>query len=370
MTIFTQPRRALGTSLGPWNVATGDVLLAVGATVLGYFVVTSAGVQPAGGTAAGVAMVLVALTVLARRPAPVAGLAALVLADLFNVAVFGQHTRCGAVLPIAAYLSFSAARRAEDRGGVVKVVALAAAVGAITCAYELGAGGIVACVLVLGGSVAGGRVVRRRDGAVTELDRRTRALEAQREQTARLAVETERARIGGDVGAVVAERLAAVLEQARDGGPGDAARFAAIEQEGRAGLTEMRRVVDGLAGGVAPQPTLARLDAQLAADRERALLEVDGDRRPLAPGVEVAACRIVELLLGVVDPGDAGVRVRVRYGADEVVVELDAGGRAAAATTPDPALLAAARERVAAVGGSIDLRGGLARVMLPAAAGG
>ncbi|WP_445150743.1 hypothetical protein [Baekduia sp. Peel2402] len=359
MTALLPVKKTLGTPVGRWGPAAGDVPLAVLVAVLGFFMVTGDDGDKAGGsTAAGLGMTLVALALLARRPAPLLGLAGLALADLINIAAFGEHVRCGVVLPSAAYLGFAAARRANDRLQLAAIAGLMAAIGTLTVVFELGAEGILACVLVLGGAVVGGRVVRRRDIAVARLADGTRALEAQREQTARLAVENERVRIGGQVGRTVDERLEGVLAGAREGD------FAAIEADGRAGLAEMRRVVDGLQG-TAPAPTLAQLD-DLVAERGASTLAVEGERRPLAPGVEVAACRIVELLLGVVDPGDAGVRVRVRYGADELAVELD--GRADVES--DPALVAAARERVAAVGGSIDLRRGVARVLLPAAAAG
>jgi len=360
MTALQSAKQALGTPVGRWGPAAGDVPLAVLVATLGFFMVTGDDGDTAGGsTAAGLGMTLVALALLARRPAPLLGLAALALADLVNIAAFGEHVRCGVVLPTAGYLGFAAARRAEDRRELAAIVGLMAAIGTLTVVFELGAEGILACVLVLGGVVVGGRVVARRDVAVARLADGTRALEAQREQTARLAVESERVRIGGQVGRTVDERLDGVLAGARAGD------FAAIEADGRAGLAEMRRVVDGLQG-TAPAPTLAQLD-DLVAQRGATTLAVEGERRPLAPGVEVAACRIVELLLGVVDPGDAGVRVRVRYGADELAVELDGRGDVASS---DPALVAAARERVAAVGGSIDLRRGAARVLLPAAAAG
>jgi len=343
-----------------------DVALTVVAFMFGVLVVRSSGEKPPGSTGAELGMILVALPVLARRPAPLAGLAALLVADLANVAAFGEHIRCGVVLPVAAYLGFSASRRASSVRELVAVVTIAAGIGAVTCGFELGADAIPACALVLVGAILAGRAVHRRDRIAEQLERESLALQAQRDQTARLAVETERARISGDLGEAVDARLGTLLEQAR-GGAAEAATFSSIEAEARAGLVRMRAVLDALRpAGVSPQPSLSELDARIAASRESAILRVDGDRRALAPGIELAACRIIELLLGVLDPADAGVQVQVRYASQSLEVDLTVGGRRGAV---DPGGLAAARARAAAVGGSLDLRPNGARVRLPAPSG-
>jgi signal transduction histidine kinase len=369
-------RRSLSRGVGSSNIAAGDVLLAILATAIGYLAVTSDGVKPAGGTAAGIAMLAVGLPVLSRRPMPVAGLAVLLAVDLVSIAIFGEHTRCGAVLPVAGYLTFTACRRARGTAELLLPLCLAAAIGAATCAFEVGPGGILPCVLLFGGCAVAARVVRRRDIIAEQLDRESRALEAQRDQTARLAVETERARIGADLTAGVEGHVDMLLQHAQSGRRAPDAReamaaFAAIEQESRAGLSHMRTVVDELyPATVEPQPSLEELDRLLASRRAHASVGFEGARQALEPDVELAACRIVELLLQIVDPGDAGVQVRVLYAAGALEVELVAHG---SGDDVDPGVLAAARARARAVGGSIDLRthGSRTRahVQLPAGAG-
>jgi two-component system, NarL family, sensor histidine kinase UhpB len=361
-------RNLLRRPVTPAGIAAGDIALAVIATVLGFFAATTDGVKPPGGTAAGVGMVLVALPVLARRPAPTAGLAALLAADLLNVAAFGEHTRCGAVLPVAAYLGFAACRRARDTRQLIAPVLLLVAIGATTSVFELGASGLPAIALLLGGTILVARIVRRRDLVATDLAEKRHALEAQREQSARLAVESERARIGGDLETAVEGHVATLLDEAQRGNASDSSTFAAIEEAGRAGLAEMRTVVDQLGPAeVAPQRTLADLEGVLAARGGGATLQVDGERGALAPAIEVVACRIVELLLEAIEPADQ-VQVRVHYRPAAVEVELVTGS---SATAVDPAGLAAARERAAAVGGSLDVRSRdgstRAHVLLPAA---
>ena len=77
---------------------------------------TGDGVKPAGPTAAGLGMVLIAAPMLARRAAALAALGGLFAALVFTRAVFGAHTRCGVVLPITGFLSFAASRRARGSG--------------------------------------------------------------------------------------------------------------------------------------------------------------------------------------------------------------------------------------------------------------
>ena len=351
------------------GIAAGDIVLAAIAAGVGFFIATSDGVKPAGGTAAGLGMVLVALPLLARRPAPTAGLAALLGIDLLNVAAFGEHTRCGVVLPIAAYLGFAASRRAANARELSLVVVLVAGIGVTTVAFEVGPGGIPPVVLLLGGTVAVARIVRRRDDVAAELAEQRHALETQREQTAQLAVESERARISGDLEAGVEGHVVALLDAAQTGDASDRGTFAAIEEAGRAGLVQMRTAVNQLSPAeAAPQRTLADLKVALASRGDRATLRVDGQPGALAPAVDAIAYRIVELLLDAIDPNAEGVRVRVSHGGSEVEVELAAGTTAASVA---PAPLAAARERTAAVGGSLDVRSGegstRAHVLLPAA---
>jgi signal transduction histidine kinase len=75
-----------------------------------------------------------------------------------------------------------------------------------------------------------------------------------------------------------------------------------VEETGRQALADMRRLLGILRSeegmpSLAPQPGLARLDALLAQARMAGLpveLTVEGERRALPPGVDLAAYRIVQ----------------------------------------------------------------------------
>jgi signal transduction histidine kinase len=126
---------------------------------------------------------------------------------------------------------------------------------------------------------------------------------------------------------------------------------------GRESLDRMRTLLGLLRstdrGAREPRPTLERLDALLAAARARGRgvdLEFEGDRRPLGAGVELAAYRTLQQALAIVSgPAGSPTRIRVRYLSDRLELEIRGapvtGGAASAA-------LAAARERVLALGGS------------------
>jgi signal transduction histidine kinase len=134
-------------------------------------------------------------------------------------------------------------------------------------------------------------------------------------------------------------------------------RFAQIELVGRDVLDRMRtllgllRAVDR--GTRAPRPTLAQLDALL--DEARAGgrivdLEVEGDRRPLSAGIELAAYRTLQhALVAVAGTQDAPATIHLRYLPDRLELEVDGRQLSNGAAT---AALMAARERVLALGGS------------------
>ena len=143
--------------------------------------------------------------------------------------------------------------------------------------------------------------------------------------------------------------------------------FARIETAGRTVLNDMRGLLGVLRSDAAPdrspQPTLARLGELLAGAR----LDVRGERRPLPGSVELGAYRTVEHALAALD-GTART-VRLDYGADGLGIEV--GGEPAGDARE---ALAAARERVSAHGGRLELEPAVAgrtvlRAWLPVADG-
>lgn len=213
------------------------------------------------------------------------------------------------------------------------------------------------------------------------LVRRQRAA-AERAETTRLAVLEERARIARDMHDIVAHSLAVIVRQA-EGGAFVAGRspekaetaLRTIADTGRGALTDMRGLLGVLrdpAGGppaAEARHSLADLSRLVARVRDTGLdvvLTERGTPFAVGPAAELAAYRLVqEGLTNAVKY--AGPRARVRVGlhwrpADLAVDVSDDGGAdgrqaTAGAHAPVPgagAGLQGLRERVAAVGGTLD----------------
>jgi signal transduction histidine kinase len=131
-------------------------------------------------------------------------------------------------------------------------------------------------------------------------------------------------------------------------------------------MGELHRTLDLLRGGDEPaerrpQPTLDDLERLVAQTREGGLaiqLIVAGQPRPLPPGLEVSAFRIVqEALTNVRRHATASkVEVRVRYGTDALEVSIeDDGSGAAAAGGAEGHGLRGMRERAAMLGGALSV---------------
>lgn len=182
-----------------------------------------------------------------------------------------------------------------------------------------------------------GRALRGRARLQDELREKTELVERQRAERARTAVEDERQRIASELQAVVANSVSAMVVQAetvpRVLAAGELQRaeraFAAIEETGRDALVEMRRLLgvlrrDGDQAQLAPQPGLGRIDALIERARESGLavtVREEGDSRPLAPGIDLTAYRIVqEALEAAVDKGASKAQVLVRFTERELVL--------------------------------------------------
>jgi signal transduction histidine kinase len=200
-------------------------------------------------------------------------------------------------------------------------------------------------------------------------NQRTRAerlASEQAEATAR-AVAEERVRIARELHDVVAHHVGMMVVQSEAGAagapPGSVSdRFDAIGTTGRQALTELRRVLgvlreEGETRSLVPQPGIDRIEdlvRQVNGAGVPVDVRIEGAVRPLAPGVELSAYRIVqEALTNVVKhAGPAHANVLVRYVDDALEVEVtdDGCGRRTAA---DGHGLIGLRERVALFGGSL-----------------
>jgi signal transduction histidine kinase len=242
-----------------------------------------------------------------------------------------------------------------------------------------------------------GVLQRNRREHTAKLEALNRQLAEERESRARWAVSEERSRIARELHDVIAHAVSVMVvqagaarrvadtrpEQARDA-------MTSIESTGRQALGEMRRLVGVLRHGdeptsLDPQPSFADVPALVEEARKAGLeveLDVKGEPRPLAAGVDLSAYRIVQEALTNVrkHAGPATVEVRVRYGPHSLHIEVTDDGRSvsdhASSNGNRGQGLIGMRERVALYGGKLEVgprpHGGfrvLADLPLEAAAG-
>jgi signal transduction histidine kinase len=196
-------------------------------------------------------------------------------------------------------------------------------------------------------------------------------LEAARTAAAQRAVAEERARIARELHDVIAHSVSVMTVQAgavrrllQPGQERERLALEAIESTGREALTEMRRLVgllrrQGTMPDFAPQPSMRAVDLLVGTVREAGLpveLAVEGEPRELAPGVDLAAYRVIQEALtnALKYAGPARAWVTVRWREDEIEVEIANDGRSETAGDGTGHGLVGLRERVALVGGAID----------------
>lgn len=236
-----------------------------------------------------------------------------------------------------------------------------------------------------------GRLFRDRQHLAVELQARTEELELRQQETARLAIAEERARIARELHDVVAHSISVMVVQAgaerlassdRSGSTADVLR--SIEVTGREALAEMRRMVgmlrdDDRHPAHAPQPGLDRLEDLIAVVRDAGLpveLRVEGNPRPLSAGLDISAYRILQegLTNALRHAHATQARILVRFGAAELELEVEDDGAGAPIGGVSGHGLLGMGERVALYGGVLEAGNGTAggfvvRARLPLAEG-
>ena len=239
------------------------------------------------------------LPLIVRRRAPIVVLA-VIGAAAATYALRDGSSNLGVSLALAAY---SAASLRDRRTVVSLALPIAVAASALIAIAENEHRNwievLLALVPVPGVPMLLGRV---------SFNRRRR-IERDHVLAARAAVAAERARIARELHDVVAHSMSVMVVQAgaaravlaRD--PAQAvAALERIEETGRTGLAEMRRLLGILeeqwdGSDLAPQPGLSGLDELLERFRAAGLpveALVRGQVRPLPPGVDVTAYRLVQ----------------------------------------------------------------------------
>jgi signal transduction histidine kinase len=218
----------------------------------------------------------------------------------------------------------------------------------------------------------------------------------EQEQQGRSALLEERARIARELHDVVAHHMSVIAVRAETAPfripdlpepvKDDMAETGAIAREA---LTEMRRLLGVLRGADSgaergPQPGMDRLEGLVAAVRGAGLavdLRVSGVQRPMPPGVELSAYRILqEALSNALRHAPGGqATVEVHHEPDRLRLRVRNDAPTGRGDRPRPATpghgLIGMRERAAMLGGTLaagpDGHGGyLVEAVLPLAAGG
>src|SRR5256714_2671037 len=296
----------------------------------------------------GVVMGAVLAQSLADPDADVAG----VLVVAIIVAAYSVAAHCG--------------RRAAAAGGVVGL-------GALWASVHLQGGGVGNYLFsgaIFVGAWLAGFVLRARHLRAEELEHTTQVLEQDQEARARAAVAEERARIARDLHDVVAHSMSVIVVQAgaeRLALPDELAStrevLASIEQTGRQGLVEMRRLVEMLRQddeelALAPQPSVAYLDLLVQQVREAGLpveLLIEGEPAQLPPGIDLSAYRIVQEALtnALKHAGPARALVTVRYRPGHLELEVADDGSGTGEVGGGRQGLVGVRQRVAVFGGGL-----------------
>jgi len=313
-----------------------------------------------------------------RRRAPI-----LVLAFVTIVIVIVYLREYGAflsVLGLPALYAVAAHEQHRRRAWWAVVIATVALMGAASVSVLDQPDGFayltaVSMIGFLAAAVAAGVIIRNRERIFVDTELRAAQAEADRIAEAERAVIRERSRIAREMHDVVAHGMSVIAVQAAAGreivhtNPDKAAEvFERIESVGREALAELRRMLGVLRetgdeqNALTPQPGIA--DIQTAVEQSSASgvptsLVVDGTERPLAPGVELAAYRIVQEALTNVRKhagATASAAVRLTYEPQALVVDVHDDGRGAVSALAQTGAghgLIGMRERVDIYGGEL-----------------
>lgn len=215
---------------------------------------------------------------------------------------------------------------------------------------------------------------------------RAHRLEVEEVRTTQLTHAEERVRIAQELHDIVAHSVSLMTVQVSAARtvlskkPEDAERaLLAAEKTGRESLAELRNIVSVLRSADAsieaaalrderdeenaamrPLPQLSELEQLVSELKEAGLdvyLDVAGDQPELSPGAELVIYRVVQegLTNSLRHAGSARVDVSIRYGPEVIDLSIEDNGSGSPEVRPQAGHgLVGMRERVAAVGGSVE----------------
>jgi signal transduction histidine kinase len=293
----------------------------------------------------------------------------------FTALLLAANPQTNVAIAVAVFCGWYALAVWTDTRGFLVGCGVVAAMSAVA---QLGPKGSVGngatfVVVPLVAMLIARRAVRDRQLRAEALAARAELLEREQELRANEAIADERARIARELHDLVAHNVSVMVVQA--GGERHAlgedqastrAVLASIEQAGRQALAEARRLLGMLrrkddGEELEPQPSVDQIDMLLEQVERAGLpvkLEIEGERVPLPPGIDLCAYRIVQegLTNALKHAGPARAEVLLRYAPRALDVEIRDDGRGAPQANGDPAGhgLIGMRERVALYGGALE----------------
>jgi signal transduction histidine kinase len=318
------------------------------------------------------AIALLALPLLARRRFPFAAPAGLWIVAAVLSIVDGKLVTFTASASIAGLAA--AFLLGNLRDPTLSRVGLALTLGSSALLIyndpDHSAADLVFTPLMFGIGWLAGFALRERAEEAEAAEARAAQAEREREAAARLAVAEERARIARELHDIVAHAVSVMVLQVgaiRHNLPETVAEdkdaLQGVERTGRAALTEMRRLLgamrdEGQDAELAPQPGLDGLESLLD-EVGRAGLHVrlhrEGEPSPLPRAIELSAYRIIqEGLTNALKHAQAShADVTLRYGPDELQLEIRDDGRGVSENDGLGHGLVGVRERVKIYGGEM-----------------
>ncbi|MFF4622618.1 sensor histidine kinase [Nonomuraea jabiensis] len=366
------------TFLRGWHpLAVDSALAAVVAVMLSATVL----VTPQAGVLDLAAVLVGSLTLVAWRRAPLVPL----VVGTVSMLVFSVHAQPGppAAFPVlmAVFAAVWAGHRLLPALASAVFLGVSLAVDLATATGQSPKDIVQGTTLLLGWFLASGvtaTVTRQRQAYLEQVEQRALEAERTREEVARRRAGEERLRIARELHdslthsiSVIKVQAGVAVHLARKRGEEVPGALLAIQEASGDAMRELRATLEVLRdaddpdgrgdpdGSGAQDSRLDRLDDLVERARSTGLaatVTISGVRHELPAEVDRAAYRIVQEALTNVSrhAGGAAASVRVDFGCDELVVQVDDDGLASRDAPPVPGVgLLGMRERVTALGGRL-----------------
>jgi signal transduction histidine kinase len=315
------------------------------------------------------AFAVMTMSVAWRRTRPLAA-AALIGGALAVQTLVGDAEVAGGFIALLV-VTYSVGSYSDLRGALLGGLFIFAAVFIYPLVNDINFADEVGNLAIFFGVWTLGRAVRARQQRAVDAEHELAAMEAARDEQMRSIVSEERRRIARELHDIVAHGVSVMILQA------GAARqivhrepeqvpelLIGVETTGRQALDEMHHLLavlrrDGLDDGASPPLRLSQLDGVIEDVRASGIAvdyRIVGEPRPLSPGLEASAYRIVqEALTNVLKHAGAGhVDVVVDYQSDAIHLSIDDDGSGASGDMPPRGHgIVGMRERAKLFGGSV-----------------